>query len=109
MDKFKEFVAKVTATWAAIGSTLITLAATGFLSIPQPLLDLFSSGVAEGLDIALQAIVVAVGAAINFYQIVRVIFAAKEEAPVEGAKTKIRVLSAEAKKSYAINPFKLVV
>lgn len=103
MDKFKNFITKVTATWAAIGAALITLSATGFINIPDVIENLFSQNVSDALNVALQASLVALGAVIEFYQILRAIFAVE---PIEGGE--IKTLSASDKVSFTVNPFKLL-
>lgn len=87
--KLPEWFTKVQAVWATIGSLLVLL---GFTS-PDWLPEIFSQGFID-------AVAVVLGAVITFYQYVRAIFAAKEEAVV-------KVLTTGQKAAYALNPFKL--
>lgn len=87
--KLPEWFTKVQAVWATIGSLLILL---GFTS-PEWLPEIFSQGFID-------AVAVALGAVLTFYQYVRAIFTSKEPAGVS-------TLSAGQKLGYALNPFKL--
>lgn len=80
---------KIQAIWVALGSFLIVIGATS--KFPW-LESIFSQTFVD-------AVVTAAGAVVTFYQFVRAIFAAKS--------ADIKILSANDKFKYLINPFKL--
>ena len=105
MEKLKTFLAKVTSTWFAIGAALATIGATGFIAVPEFLVDLFSADAAGLLQALFDALFGAAGAFIAFYQFVRALFASKEiETIPEG---EVQALALASKKSYAWNPFRI--
>lgn len=89
MTKLPEWFTKIQAIWATIGSLLVLL---GFTS-PEWLPQLFSQ---EFID----ALAVALGAVITFYQYARALFTKDQVAEVT-------TLSTGQKLAYALNPFKL--
>jgi hypothetical protein len=93
MTSLPQWVAKVSASWTAIGVLLIVLANQSGIPVPDFLLKIFSQTFVD-------AVVTAGSAVIVFYQFVRAIFARNNSAEVSA-------LGADAKVKFLLNPFKL--
>ena len=100
MDKIKSVIAKALVTWVAIGSALLSLSITGFLQIPDAWLTLFSQDIADIIQIALNAVVLA-------YQAIRGIFVAEEIKVVTDEKAAVKALASYDTKGFIRNPFRL--
>lgn len=92
MDNLPSWTSKVQAIWVAIGTILIALASQG-MEVPDFLSKIFS-------DAFYAAFIAALGAVLNFFQLIRAIVANQAGAAV-------KVLSSGDKVWYAINPFKI--
>ncbi len=90
MDNLPKWVPQIQAAWAAIGALLITFGA----GLPDWLPEIFSPEVTTILFVTL-------GSVIEFYQLIRIIVAAKP--PKEG---EVKIFSVQNKIAY-LNPFKL--
>lgn len=71
MDSIENKINKILSTWAAIGVSLIAMGSSGFISLPDILLELFSQDFVDRVDIVIKAIISAIGAAITFAQYFR--------------------------------------
>jgi hypothetical protein len=90
--KVPEVILRASAIWVLIGTLLATLGLQG-VNIPDWAPELFSQAVVD-------ALLVAVGAALDFVQVIRTIFAK------DGNDAEIQVLSASQARQFYINPFK---
>lgn len=91
MGTLPKWASRAQAIWTAIGSFLILIGAQG-AGIPTWITDIFSQSFVD-------AVIVAAGAVITFYQFVRAIFIKTD--------TSVKTLSSGAKASYFLNPFKI--
>lgn len=102
MDKIKNLLTKVLATWAGIGVALIAIGSAGLVQIPESLFGLFSAETTALLTTTVDIIFQAVGAVILFAQHVRGLFLSKPEPTGQ-----VKILSKGEVRSFIFNPFKV--
>ena len=99
MEETKKFLLKVLSTWASIGTLVAVFANTGFISLPEVLLNLFSVEFQASLEVLFQAIITFAGALISFYQILRGVLNLNQ--------SEVKSSSTNEKIKFTINPFKV--
>lgn len=99
MEETKKFLLKVLSTWASIGTLIAVFSNTGFIALPEVLLNLFSVEFQAALEVLFQAVVTFLGALIAFYQVLRGVLNLNQ--------TEVKNSSTNEKIKFTINPFKV--
>lgn len=71
MESIQSKISKILATWAAIGTTIAVLGASGFVTLPDVVVALFSQEFIAQFEVLVNSLLTAYGSAITFVQFFR--------------------------------------